>query len=129
MSSFISEHINNRTFSDSVATTPARNTVGIKNLKNEASAVWVMELRRRTGLSMTQFAKTLGVSDPAVIDWETGKCRPTKPEARHALAVLGRSHGMPPLPEATNVKPPRPERGFPDDLRERFTRIFGDAVA
>lgn len=45
--------------------------------------------REIRGLSRTELARMVGVSRPAVIQWETGKTSPTDSNVRAVAAALG----------------------------------------
>lgn len=47
------------------------------------------ELRRRSGLSVTELANTLGVSRPTVWSWESARNRPRKKHVAALAAALG----------------------------------------
>ena len=49
----------------------------------------VVEIRRRTGLSQSNFAKSIGVAKGTLLNWEHGRRHPTGP-AQVLLALISR---------------------------------------
>ncbi len=89
--------------------------------ENEDSAVWIMELRRRAGMTQIDLAEHLDISVGAVTAWETQRTRPGK-RTQHDLQALGESYDMPTAPIGTKSR--THSAIFPDDLTERFERHF-----
>ena len=50
---------------------------------------YIYDLRCKSGLSQTQLAQQLGVTNKAVSKWETGKAKPTTNTLRKLAALLG----------------------------------------
>lgn len=55
----------------------------------EIHDVDVAEIRHRTGLSQSQFARSIGVARGTLLNWEQGRRRPTGP-AQVLLALIER---------------------------------------
>ena len=53
----------------------------------EAAAAWARRVRRRIGLSQSEFARRIGVPVETVRDWERGRCAP-EGTARALLRVI-----------------------------------------
>lgn len=56
-------------------------------------SVDVVEIRRRTGLSQAQFARSIGVAKGTLLNWEHGRRQPTGP-AQVLLALISREPGV-----------------------------------
>lgn len=55
----------------------------------DVPSVDVAEIRASTGLSQHDFARSIGVAKPTLLNWEQGRRRPTGP-ARVLLAMIAR---------------------------------------
>ena len=53
----------------------------------------VVEIRRRTGLSQAQFARSIGVAKGTLLNWEHGRRQPTGP-AQVLLALIAKEPGV-----------------------------------
>ena len=49
----------------------------------------VMQIRRKTGLSQSEFARSIGVAKGMLLNWEHGRRRPTGP-AQVLLALISK---------------------------------------
>ena len=56
----------------------------------KVTVTWVVEVRTKTGLSQTEFAKLLGVSVRTLQDWEQGRRQPSG--AAKSLLRIARKH-------------------------------------
>ena len=56
-------------------------------------SVDVVEVRRRTGLSQAQFARSIGVAKGTLLNWEHGRRQPTGP-AQVLLALIAKEPGV-----------------------------------
>lgn len=56
-------------------------------------SVDVVEIRRRTGLSQAQFARSIGVAKGTLLNWEHGRRQPTGP-AQVLLALIAKEPGV-----------------------------------
>lgn len=56
-------------------------------------SVDVVEIRRRTGLSQAQFARSIGVAKGTLLNWEHGRRQPTGP-AQVLLALISKEPGV-----------------------------------
>ena len=54
----------------------------LKRIKNE-----IKELRLFLGLTQKNFAETIGVSESAVKQWESGRCYPSPPHMRIIISI------------------------------------------
>jgi putative transcriptional regulator len=59
----------------------------------EVPAVDVAEIRARTGLSQSAFARSIGVAKGTLVNWEHGRRRPTGP-AQVLLAMIARKPSL-----------------------------------
>lgn len=50
----------------------------------------VAQIRAKTGLSQSQFAKSIGVAKGTLLNWEHGRRRPTGPAQQVLLAMIAR---------------------------------------
>jgi DNA-binding transcriptional regulator YiaG len=57
---------------------------------------WVKALRKRLGLTQTEFAERLGVSLPSITRWELNQFRPTKLAANALLHLAATSSEVKP---------------------------------
>jgi len=55
----------------------------------EVPAIDVAEIRRRTGMSQSKFAQSIGVAKGTLLNWEHGRRNPTGP-ARVLLAMIAK---------------------------------------
>ena len=55
----------------------------------KVTVTWVVEVRTKTGLSQTEFAKLLGVSVRTLQDWEQGRRQPSG-AAKSLLRIAGK---------------------------------------
>lgn len=53
----------------------------------------VIEIRRQTGLSQAQFARSIGVAKGTLLNWEHGRRQPTGP-AQVLLALISKNPGV-----------------------------------
>ncbi|WP_299655003.1 helix-turn-helix domain-containing protein [uncultured Jannaschia sp.] len=53
----------------------------------------VVEIRRQTGLSQAQFARSIGVAKGTLLNWEHGRRHPTGP-AQVLLALISKNPGV-----------------------------------
>lgn len=53
----------------------------------------VARIRRKTGLSQSEFAKSIGVAKGTLLNWEHGRRRPTGP-AEVLLALISKNPAM-----------------------------------
>lgn len=60
------------------------------NMADAVSPEWIADLRTRLGMTQSQFAERLGVTNVTVSRWETGQARPNK-LARKTLAALAQT--------------------------------------
>ncbi len=60
-----------------------------KHVGDQVIAARVCEARKRIGLSQTQLAERLGVSQSLVLSWERATFTPTVPHLRSLAQVLG----------------------------------------
>ena len=56
-------------------------------------SVDVVEIRRKTGLSQAQFARSIGVAKGTLLNWEHGRRQPTGP-AQVLLALIAKEPGV-----------------------------------
>lgn len=56
-------------------------------------SVDVVEIRRKTGLSQAQFARSVGVAKGTLLNWEHGRRQPTGP-AQVLLALIAKEPGL-----------------------------------
>jgi putative transcriptional regulator len=61
--------------------------------KIEVPSVDVAAIRATTGLSQSQFAKSIGVAKGTLLNWEHGRRRPTGP-AQVLLAIIARKPSL-----------------------------------
>ena len=59
----------------------------------EVPSVDVAEIRARTGLSQSAFAKSIGVAKGTLLNWEQGRRQPTGP-AQVLLAMIARKPSL-----------------------------------
>lgn len=56
-------------------------------------SVDVVAIRRKTGLSQSQFARSIGVAKGTLLNWEHGRRQPTGP-AQVLLALIAKDPGV-----------------------------------
>ena len=56
-------------------------------------SVDVVEIRRKTGMSQAQFARSIGVAKGTLLNWEHGRRQPTGP-AQVLLALIAKEPGV-----------------------------------
>ncbi len=59
----------------------------------EVPAVNVAEIRARTGLSQSEFARSIGVAKGTLLNWEHGRRQPTGP-AQVLLAMIAKKPSL-----------------------------------
>jgi putative transcriptional regulator len=69
------------------------NTAGAVVHKIEVPTVDVAAIRATTGLSQSQFAKSIGVAKGTLLNWEHGRRQPTGP-AQVLLAMIARKPSL-----------------------------------
>ena len=65
------------------------NTDGARVHDIELPDIDVMQIRRKTGLSQSEFARSIGVAKGTLLNWEHGRRRPTGP-AQVLLALISK---------------------------------------
>ncbi len=64
-------------------------TDGARVHEIELPDIDVMQIRRKTGLSQSEFARSIGVAKGTLLNWEHGRRRPTGP-AQVLLALISK---------------------------------------
>ena len=99
----------------------------LRDLPNEDTAIWVMELRRRMNATTDAMAKELGVTPYYVSGWQSGLLRPTALVTETVLTDFGERYGMCPPPPGkepdTEGVPGGPR--FARGLERRYEELFG----
>jgi transcriptional regulator with XRE-family HTH domain len=63
--------------------------MGIEGLEEQTAGALLRSARTRVGLSQTAFAELLGIAQPTLCAYESGRRQPTLPTLRRLLARAG----------------------------------------
>jgi DNA-binding XRE family transcriptional regulator len=92
----------------------------------ELFAIWMRELRRRTGFSQSMFAEVVPCSGATISMWETGESYASA-QYHTKLKALGRKLGMPDMPKHPEMEGPRRKSAYFDPkAHDRFVELFGE---